>query len=294
MNRMIRNLMSWSLILILLQLPAQALDLNFGNIDLGKIGSIISNATDATTEISEEKERQIGTSVAANLLGAAPLVDNQQLQEYVNRVGLWVAAQSERPNLEWRFGVLENDNVNAFATPGGYVFITKALFLMMNNEAELAGVLAHEISHVLRRHHLEAIKTKAQAGLLGDVMSMAIGKQGGALDQLAQVGTSLYTSGLDKDDEFQSDSDGVVLAARAGYDAFGLMSALATLGDIKADDSTMSLMNTTHPSISDRLTRLETLQHPQLDSARDAPRLQDRFASVQQHLMRQSGFERVK
>ena len=63
---------------------------------------------------------------------------------------------------------------------------------------KLAGVLAHEISHVLRRHHLEAIKTKAQAGLLGDVMSMAIGKQGGALDQLAQVGTSLYTSGLDK------------------------------------------------------------------------------------------------
>ena len=87
MIRRLRIGICWSLILILIQLPTHALDLNLGNIDLKKIGSIISNASDATTDVSDEKERQIGTSVAANLLGAAPLVEDKQLQEYVNRGG---------------------------------------------------------------------------------------------------------------------------------------------------------------------------------------------------------------
>ncbi len=294
MRRFITHAVWGGLCLVFVHLPAPALDLNLGNIDLNQITGLITNASDAVTDVSEEKERQIGTGVAAHLLGAAPLVDNRQLQEYVNRVGQWVAAQSERPNIQWRFGVLETNNVNAFATPGGYVFITKPLFLLMNNEAELAGVLAHEISHVLRRHHLEAIKKKAQVGLLADVVSLAAGQHGAALDQLARVGTSLYASGLDKADEFQSDQIGVVLAARAGYDAYGLMSVLATLGDIKQEAASMSLMNATHPSIADRLSRLEALDHEGLAEAGNAPRLQSRFAPVQHQVLQRSGFESIQ
>ncbi len=275
-------------------MPAHALNLNFGNIDLNRVGSLVSNAADASTDVSEEKERQIGQGVASNLLGAAPLVDDTRVQVYVNRVGLWVAAQTERSHLDWRFGVLESNNVNAFATPGGFVFITKGLFLLMNNEAELAGVLAHEIAHVLRRHHLEAIKKKAQVGMLGDVLALAAGEHSAAVGQLAQVGTSLYAQGLDKDDEFQADVVGIVLAARAGYDASGLLSALATLGDIKRDDTSMALMNATHPAIADRLTRLESLEHEGIGSDLDSPRLEERYTRVQHHLLRRSGFERTR
>ncbi len=283
------------LTLVLLQwTPAYALNLNFGGIDLNQAGSLVSNAADATTDVSEEKERQIGQGVAANLLGAAPLVDDNRVQVYVNRVGLWIAAQTERSHLDWRFGVLESSNVNAFATPGGFVFITKGLFLLMNNEAELAGVLAHEIAHVLRRHHLEAIKKKAQVGMLANMLTMAVGEHGAAVGQLAQVGTHLYAQGLDQEDEFQADVVGIVLAARAGYDPYGLLSALATLGDIKPDDNSMALMNTTHPAIGDRLARLETLEHEGIDDAQDARRLEERFARMHHHVLRRSGFERIK
>ena len=286
--------MGCCLVLLLQALPAQAFKFNLGDIDLNKIGSLISNATDAVTDVDEEKEREIGTNVAAYLLGAAPLVDNAPLQEYINRVGQWVASQTERPDLEWRFGVLDTSNVNAFAAPGGYVFITKGLFLLMNNEAELAGVLAHEIGHVLRRHHLEAIKKKAQAGLLGDVLSMAAGDHSGAMAQLALVGTSLYASGLDKADEYQADEIGIVLSQRSGYDAYGLLSVLATLGDIKPEAESMALMNATHPSIADRLARLEALDREGIDTSLDAPRLEDRFRQIQYQVLRQSGFEPIQ
>ena len=111
-------------------------------------------------------------------LGAAPLVKNDALQRYVNEVGRWVSLQGERPDLAWHFGVIDSDDINAFSAPGGYIFITKGLYRTLQNEAELAGVLGHEIGHVLKRHHLKLLQKSAQVALVGQALGSMIAKQG--------------------------------------------------------------------------------------------------------------------
>src|SRR5512135_2939644 len=106
----------------------------------------------------ESEEIAIGRQIAGDLLGAAPLVKDARLQKYVNQVGEWVASQSERPDLPWHFGVIQSEDVNAFAAPGGYIFVTLGLYRLLQNEADLAGVLGHEIGHVIRKHHLKLLQ----------------------------------------------------------------------------------------------------------------------------------------
>ena len=117
---------------------------------------------------SESDEITLGRDVAANLLGASPLVNDPALQSYVNKVGMWIALHTDRPNLPWHFGVMDTDSVNAFATPGGYVFITRGMLLRMHDESELAGVLAHEISHVIAKHALNTMRKDKLTGMLSE------------------------------------------------------------------------------------------------------------------------------
>lgn len=260
--------------------PAQAFD--FGNFDLEKAVKIVQKVKKANEEVSEPQEIELGSGIASNLLGAAPLVDNPELQRYVNRVGRWIALQTERPDIPWTFGVLDDEDINAFAAPGGYVFITKGLLARMNSEAELAGVLAHEISHVLRKHHLQALKKGARAELLSDLANDAIKTHGGdpRLSKLVSAGTEIYARGLDKDDEFESDRMGVVLAARAGYDPYGLPAVLQTLQSINPNDSNLALMFKTHPAFDKRLALLADEMTPALDEYERQPDLENRFSAV--------------
>jgi predicted Zn-dependent protease len=157
--------------------------------------------------------------------------------------------------------------VNAFATPGGYVFITKGLLLKMRSESELAGVLAHEIGHVLKKHHLKAIQKNAQAGLFADALSIAAqnSRNNAAFNKIVGAGTELYARGLDKEDEFEADRIGVVLAARAGYDPYGLPIVLQTLATLNPQDSSLALMFKTHPAPTARLEALDKVMSPNLD-----------------------------
>jgi len=217
-------------------------------------------------------------NLAARLLGAAPLVDDPRLQRYVNHVGRWLAVQTERPDLPWQFGVLDSPNVNAFAVPGGTIFITRGLLERMRNEAELAGVLGHEIVHVLKKHHLKAIQKGAQSSLAGDAMSMALRDRAGpARDKLIAFGTEMYSRGLDKGDELEADRLGIVIAARGGYDAYGLPSVLQTLQAMSAQDSAIALMFKTHPAPGARLDSLSETMQPVLDTYSSQPQLADRF-----------------
>jgi predicted Zn-dependent protease len=199
----------------------------------------LTQAKDAVLDISESDEIELGKGIAANLLGASPLLDDPALQQYVNRVGRWVASQSERPDLPWKFGVLDDSSMNAFAVPGGMVFVTKGLLAKMRNEAELAGVLAHEVAHVVQKHHLNAIKAASRTGLLKTMASRYAQRHtnGGELGQmLIAGGTELLTRGLDKSDEFEADRVGVVFAARGGYDPYGLPAVLQTLQTVEPGD----------------------------------------------------------
>jgi beta-barrel assembly-enhancing protease len=249
------------------------------NIDFNKAVESVKNVNKAVREPSEAEEIALGQDVASRLLGAAPLVADPALQRYVNRVGRWLAVQTERPDLPWQFGVLDSPNVNAFATPGGTIFITRGLLERMRNEAELAGVLGHEVAHVLRKHHLKAIQKGAQTALAGDALSIALQDRGGRAnrDKLISFGAEMYSRGLDKSDELEADRLGVVIAARAGYDAYGLPSVLQTLQAMNPQDSGLALMFKTHPAPGERLDALSEKMQPVLDAYSRQPQLGERF-----------------
>lgn len=250
------------------------------SIDVNRLVDTVKNVGKATREIDEPNEIAIGRDVASRLLGAAPLVADPGLQRYVNHVGRWLAAQTERQDLPWQFGVLDAPQLNAFAVPGGTIFITRGLLERMRNEAELAGVLAHEIVHVLRKHHLKAIQKGAQTSLAGDALSAALKDRAGpARDKLIAFGTEMYARGLDKSDELEADRLGVVIAARAGYDAYGLPSVLQTLQAMNAQDSALALMFKTHPAPGERLDTLGERMQPILDAYSGQPQLGARFAT---------------
>ncbi len=256
--------------------PAQA---QF-NININKLVDSVKNVGKATLEIDEKDEVAIGRDMAARLLGAAPLVNDPRLQQYVNRVGRWLASQTERPDLPWHFGVLDAPQLNAFAVPGGTIFVTRGLVARMKSEAELAGVLAHEISHVLKKHHLKAIQKGAQTALAGDALALAMKDQrSDARNKLISFGSELYTRGLDKSDELEADRLGVVIAARGGYDAYGLPTVLQALQAMNPEDSGLALMFKTHPAPGERLDALSEKMQPTLDRYSSQPQLAERFAT---------------
>ncbi|MEE9161091.1 MAG: M48 family metalloprotease, partial [Gammaproteobacteria bacterium] len=231
-----------------------------------------------------EKEVEIGRGMSASLLGAAPLVDNDKTQRYVNRVGQWLASQTEREELTWHFGVLDVETVNAFAAPGGYIFVTKGLMRLCGTESELAGVLAHEIGHVLKRHHLEALRKQAASELATDLASDAINKHGFNAKPFIKSGMELFARGLDRADELEADRIGVVIATRAGYEPYGLPRVLLTLNDMNPADSNLAWLTSTHPPSSERLSVLEQLMKGKFESYNKQPQVVERYAMVAKSL----------
>ena len=238
---------------LLFSFPAHAFDFDFN-----KVIDIAKKAQQATKTIDEPDEIEIGHGIAMNLLGASPLLPDIRVQQYVNEVGRWLSLHTERPDLPWQFGVLASTDINAFATPGGTIFITNGLLQRLNSESELAGVLAHEMVHVLRKHHLAALQKSARMDIASELAGEALKDKGNpVLDKAIQAGTEVYARGLDKDDEFEADRMGIVIATRAGYDPYGLPAVLQMLDAINPQDSSLALMFKTHPSPHDRLSLLD-------------------------------------
>lgn len=226
---------------------------------------------------SPEEEVRIGQQIAGNLLGAAPLVRDDSLQRYVNRVGRWVSLQSERPDLAWHFGVIESDDLNAFAAPGGYVFLTKGLYRKLRNEAELAGVLGHEIGHVIRKHHLKLLRQSQGIAALGGMLGGKMKDENQLVQNLIGSGAEIVARGLDKDAEYEADRIGVVLTARAGYDPYALPAVLAEIGHVAKNDKSVSLLFKTHPHPEDRLGHLSEAVGDKLDSLPEGQSGEKRF-----------------
>ncbi len=232
---------------------------------------------------SREEEVQLGREITGNLLGASPLVNDPALQQYVNQVGRWIASQSERADLPWRFGVIESEAINAFAAPGGYIVLTKGLYRKLENEAQLAGVLAHEIGHVVKKHHLKVIQKQQLvglgAGMLSDKISSKSSKGNQTLDKVIGNGAEIMARGLDKDAEYEADRDGVALAVRAGYDPYGLPEVLQSLS-ATTDQGGLALLYKTHPHPDERLAKLGDAIGSRLDSVSDGKTLANRFYQI--------------
>jgi predicted Zn-dependent protease len=262
-----RRASGW-LVAAALCLPAMPAQAQFGIGDIVGKAQKAKKVSDAMREIGPEEEIKIGDDLASMILGAAPLVDNPAEQHYVNRLGMWLAQHTDRADLPWKFGVIDSEDVNAFSTPGGYVLISRGLFERVRNESELAGVLAHEIAHVVQKHHLHALQNEMRTSAVADVggSMVASGGVGGFLtEQVLKAGKTLYTRGLDKGDEYEADRMGVVIAARSGYSPYGLVGVLQTLS-AEQDQKGLALMMKTHPNPTDRMERLDKAMGTRLDA----------------------------
>jgi predicted Zn-dependent protease len=231
-------------------------------IDLGRLFGAGKDLATAAAGMDEKEEIAVGREVAGRMLGAAPLVADPELQAYVNRVGRWIAAQTERPDLPWHFGVIDSPAINAFAAPGGYVLITRGLYEILNSEAQLAGVLGHEIGHVVQRHHITVLQ-KSAAISAGAQLAQARDRSQ-LVGNLIGTGAEIFARGLDKSAEFEADQIGVVLAARAGYSPYGLVEVLHKLSARGAGDASLALLFRTHPHPGERLTEIGQVLAPRV------------------------------
>jgi predicted Zn-dependent protease len=187
------------------------------------------------------------------------------IADYVNRVGQKVAANTERSDVKYKFHVVDSPIVNAFALPGGYIYVSRGLVALANNEAELAGVIAHEIGHITGRHAAARMSQGVLVGLGAAILSAATGSQ--AVGQVANVGSDLYIKSYSRTQEDQADELGVRYLSKAGYDPKAMAAFLGSLDaqtklDAKiAGKSEGAGFNyfSTHPVTADRVAHASAL-----------------------------------
>ena len=227
-------------------------------LDLNRIGNVLKNSATLLGD-NEKEEMEVGTGMAARLVDVAPVVENKDIQKKVNLIGTWLSLHLDEnsSDFNWKFGVVDTSDINAFATPAGYVLVTRGLIEKLHDDNELAGVIAHELGHVVGRHYVKGIKLQAGLGVAGDLASMAAKDEyKNSIDTAASAGTELWSRGLDKTLEFECDRNAVVLAARSGYDPYGLLAVLQTLEAMDANDSSLALLFKSHPKPAERLQAL--------------------------------------
>lgn len=241
-----------------LVLPAAAQGFDLGS--LLEAGKNLAQS-ESMGSMSEQQEVAIGRDITASTLGSYPLIRDEKLQRKLNSVGLWVALQSTRPDLPWRFAAVETPAINAFAAPGGIVMITRGMLNAVSNEAELACVIGHEVGHITRKHHLTVLQNTLRTHGLANlaVAAASTSSQNAALKKLLlNEGKEIFSKGLDRSAESEADSDGVLLAAKAGYDPGACLVFMQRLAAMKGDSNALAGLYKTHPSAADRATDIES------------------------------------
>jgi predicted Zn-dependent protease len=210
--------------------------------------------------VSESQEIEMGREGAAEVTAAIGLYPNAPLQGYVNRIGQALAAKTERPGLPWAFQVVDDASINAFALPGGFIFVTRGLLAHMTTEAELASVLGHEAGHVAARHSVQQMSRQQVAAIglgVGSVLSPAIAKYG----QIAGAGLGLMFLKYGRDDETQSDQLGFRYALASGYDTRQMINVFQMLqrAEQMAGGGRLPEWQSTHPDPGNRIAAVQSL-----------------------------------
>ncbi|HEX8243184.1 MAG TPA: M48 family metallopeptidase [Longimicrobium sp.] len=215
--------------------------------------------------VSEARERQLGAQIAANLNARVPLVQDVPLNLYVNDLGQLLARKSERPDLQYHFYIVDTDAVNAFALPGGYVYVDRGLIERTRNVSELSGVLAHEIAHVALRHGAKNLQRQMRTSSMSTVLYRTILGRDPLLDQQAlQLGNQLWSAGHSRADETQADSEAVKYMIAAGVDPRGMLSLFNELMVEERRDPRAETVEwfSSHPNTARRLAATEhTIAH---------------------------------
>lgn len=250
-------LLRLSVLAMLLGLTSSGVQAQMRNFDLGSAFDAAKNLVQSQSvgSMSEEEELTIGKEVVAATLGTYPPLQDPELQHRLNQVGVWIALQSSRPELPWRFAAVHSDTVNAFAAPGGTILVTRGMLNQVTNEAELACVLGHEIGHVTRRHHIAVLQKSLLVAAGASALSVT-SKSGGSEEyRKLLIGESkeIFSRRLDRSAEREADEDGVLLAARAGYDPAACLNFMQRLASLKADTDALAALYKTHPTAKERV-----------------------------------------
>jgi predicted Zn-dependent protease len=182
--------------------------------------------------MSEEQEISLGRQANTRILKETPVYEDPELEQLVQQVGEELASHSHRPELFYRFTVLDSTAINAFALPGGYIYITRGLLAYLNSEAELAAVLGHEIGHVTARHSVRQQSTAAVTGILGAVVAASTGVQG--VDRLTDMASTAIVRGYGREHELEADRLGAEYLAKSGYDPNAMLEVVGILKNQEA------------------------------------------------------------
>jgi predicted Zn-dependent protease len=211
--------------------------------------------------MSEAQEVQIGKEMDVEVRRQMGLYEDAALQRYVEEVGMRLARASERPNLPWHFAVVDAPAVNAFALPGGYIYLTRGILPFLDNEAELAGVLGHEVGHVTARHAAQQYTQATSAGVGLTILSIFV-PEARPFQGLAETAFGVLFLKHGRDDELQADKLGVEYTARSGWDPGGVAGMLNTLSRLdEASGTRKGVPNwlSTHPAPADRVQEIEPI-----------------------------------
>jgi predicted Zn-dependent protease len=210
--------------------------------------------------MSEAQEIELGKSMDAEVRRQMGNYEDPELQRYVETVGLRLARASQRPNLPWHFTVVDEPAVNAFALPGGYIYLTRGILPFLDTEADLAGVLGHEIGHVTARHSAQQYTKATTAGLGVQLLSIFV-PEAQPFQGLTETALGVLFLKHGRDDELQADRLGVDYAAKSGWNPAGVASMLRTLARLdEASGSRRGVPNwlSTHPAPADRVEQVHT------------------------------------
>jgi len=216
---------------------------------------LFSLAVAASCSVSPEQELAIGAADAAKIDSEMPLIRDSAVDQFVSALGKSMASRTSRANLDWHFSVVNSPEVNAFALPGGFIYVNRGAIEQADRLDELAGIMGHEIGHVVRRHsakQIEETEKKDVGVVLLCTLTVACRTIGGRL--AIGIGAEAKTAHYSQHDEAEADSEGVVNTTRAGIDPEGLPTFFQKLLDTRAQQPTaVEAFFSTHPTDQSRV-----------------------------------------
>jgi predicted Zn-dependent protease len=253
--------------------------------DIGTLASFATTTSKAARPISDEEEYFVGRAVSARILSTYTVTSARDLTEYVNLVGMTAALNSDKPLTYggYHFAVLDTQEANAFASPGGAIFITRGMIASVRNEEELAAVLAHEVAHINHRDGIDAIKSSRWtevATLVGKEavrsytpgqISTLVNLFEGSVDDVFKT---IVVNGYGRTQEKSADETALVILARSGYDPHALTTYLERLG---AQPDSGGGITATHPGTAERIGNIRSTMPPAKPDAALVQKRTERF-----------------
>jgi len=237
-----------------------------GNVDRAITIVSAAEAARATNNLTAENEYYLGRAVAANIAGSYKIYRNPALEAYLNNIVNTIAINSPKPDIYngYHVAILDNDEINAFATPGGHIFVTRGLIACASNEDSLAAVIAHEVAHIQLRHALGAIRNARYANLFISEALAGVEAAGGNVKELSsimgdsvdEVIATLAVNGFSRSQELEADVTAASLLASAGYQASGLVEMLEVLKQKQGNDKSRGF-GKTHPTPDNRIANVK-------------------------------------